>query len=505
MVAAAHPAAVRIGVELLRAGGSAVDAAIGVNAALGLMEPTGCGIGGDLMAMVWQASSGRLHALDAAGRSPRSIPAQAAPIPLHSPLAWSVPGAVDGWFALHERFGRLPLEAVLAPSIEAAERGEAVPPVIAGEWQRGARLHRDRPGFAETFMPVPRVGERFANRALARAYRLIADEGRDAFYAGAIADGIAAFSEAHGGYLSRSDLQAHRSRWVEPLSVVYRGVEIFEMPPPGQGLTALQLLQLLDGFELRVDDADSWHLLIEAKKLAFEDRARYLGGGEVPVAALLDPDYARRRAATIEMHRAAERIAPSPLEGDTTYLAVADDAGDMVSLIQSNYTGFGSGYVLPEWGFGLQNRGALFDHRPGRPNSLGPGRRPFHTIIPAFAMRDGEPWLAFGVMGADMQPQGHAQILINLLDFGMDLQQAGDAPRCYHAGSSTPTGTTMRDGGEVHLEPGVPDAIREELARRGHRLVEPVGPFGGYQAVGREDCGWVGASESRKDGCALGF
>jgi len=526
MVASAHPLATQIGLDVLRRGGSAVDAAIAVNAALGFLEPTACGIGGDLFAVVWDAKTGRLHGLDGSGRSPRSIsieaiePDEDGTVPRYSPAAWSVPGTVDAWFALHERFGRLPMADVLAPAIRAAEEGEPVPQAIAAAWGRAAVLFGDKPGFAEVFLPggrAPAEGEVFANPALAKAYRLLATAGRDAYYRGPIAASIVALSSAVGGFLSAEDLAAHRSDWVEPLSTTYRGVEVFELPPAGQGLAALQMLNILETFDLAAmgrDSAEFWHVMIEAKKLAFEDRAKFYADRDavdIPVAGLLSKAYAAERAAGIEpAGRAARRLdagEPRLHEGDTTFLAVADADGNMVALIQSNYTGFGSGYVVADWGFGIQNRGALFNLTPGTANVLAPGKRPFHTIIPAFAKRAGKPWLAFGVMGGDMQPQGHVQVLVNLIDFGMNLQEAGDAPRYYHSGSSEPTGTVMTTGGEVSLEEGVPAEVRRELVRRGHRLVQTVGLHGGYQAVAIDPATGVrsGASESRKDGCAAGY
>jgi gamma-glutamyltranspeptidase/glutathione hydrolase len=525
MVAAAHPLAARIGVDVLKQGGHAVDAAIAVNAALGFLEPVSCGIGGDLFALVWDAKSGRLHGLNASGRAPRALTADKVPaeadgtIPVYSPYAWTVPGAVDGWFELHRRFGRLPLADVLAPAAQAAREGEPVPQTIAAAWARGAQRFKDQPGFARTFLPdgrAPREGEVFRNPALARAYELIGREGRDAFYRGAIARDLLAFSRANGGFFAEEDLSAHRSEWVEPISTDYRGVTVVELPPNGQGITALMLLNILETFDLKAmgrDSAAFWHTMVEAKKIAYEDRARFIADpafAREPVDWLLSKAYARRRAALVDPARAALRIdpgRPAMAEGDTTYLAVADGEGNMVSLIQSNYTGFGSGYAVDAWGFGLQDRGAQFDLKPGLPNSLEPGKRPFHTIIPAFLMKEGRPWVAFGLMGGDMQPQGHAQVVVNLVDFGMNLQEAGDAARFYHTGSSEPTGTLMTTGGVLHLESGVPAEARRDLVRMGHRLSDAVGPFGGYQAVARDPVTGVlaGASESRKDGCALGY
>jgi len=525
MVAAAHPLAVRIGVEVLEDGGSAVDAAIAVNAALGFLEPVSCGIGGDLFAIVWDAQSGRLWGLNASGRAPRALTAEQVPaepdgtIPLYSPWAWTVPGAVDGWFELHRRFGRLPMARILRPAIRAAREGEPVPQAIAAAWQRSVARFGDKPGFAEVFLPggrAPREGEVFRNPALARAYEALAAGGRDAFYRGPIAESIVALSRAHGGRFALRDFAEHRSEWVEPVSTDYRGVTVWELPPNGQGIAALQMLNILEGFDLRSmgrDSAEFWHVMVEAKKLAYEDRARYYADpafADVPVATLISKEYARRRAALIDRRRAARRLQPGNphlREGDTTYLTVADAAGNMVSLIQSNYTGFGSGYVVADWGFGIQNRGALFSLSEGSPNRLEPGKRPFHTIIPGFATRDGKPWLSFGVMGGDMQPQGHVQVLVNLIDFGMNLQEAGDAARFHHSGSSEPTGTMMADGGVLHLESGVTAEVRRALVRLGHRVADAVGPYGGYQAIARDpETGvWAGASESRKDGCALGY
>lgn len=526
MVAAAHPLAVQLGLDVLRRGGSAVDAAIATNAALGFLEPVSCGIGGDLFALVWDARSGKLVGLNASGRAPRAvapdrIPAEAdGTIPLHSPHAWTVPGAVDGWFALHQRFGRLKMADLLGPVAAMAREGEPVPAVIADAWERGKARFAGKPGFGAIFLPggkAPAEGEVFRNPALARAYELLAKEGRDAFYCGEIARDLVSFSKAQGGALAEGDLAAHLSDWVEPLSTDYRGVRVFELPPNGQGLSALQLLDVLETFDLKGmgrSSPDFWHTMVEAKKVVFEDRARMIADpafARVPVEGLLSRAYARERARLVDPARARDRVEsghPPLSRGDTTYLAVADGEGNMVSLIQSNYTGFGSGYVLEPWGFGIHNRGAQFDLKPGRPNSLQGGKRPFHTIIPAFAMRGGRPWLAFGVMGGDMQPQGHAQVIVNLVDFGMDLQEAGDAPRFYHTGSSEPTGTLMTTGGVLHLESGVDAEIRRELVRRGHRVAETVpAAFGGYQAVARDPLTGVlsGASESRKDGGASGF
>jgi gamma-glutamyltranspeptidase / glutathione hydrolase len=527
MVCAAQPLAVQAGVEVLQAGGSAVDAAIAVNACLALMEPTSCGPGGDLFAMVWDPAAGRLAGLNASGRAPLALSIEKVPpeadgtIPLSSPYAWTVPGCVDGWFELHAKYGRLPMSRVLAAAIRYAEEGFPVSPVIADDWQRGAARFKDMPGFAEVFMPggrAPREGEAFRNPALARTLRLLAERGRDAYYRGPIAAALVRYSQAHGGFFAPEDFAAHHSTWDAPISTDYRGWTVWELPPNGQGLAALQLLNVLETFDLKGmgrESADFWHVMTEAKKLVFADRARYYADpafARVPVQELLSKDYARRRAALVDMaHAARVDSAGDPValsRRETTYLCAADSSGMMVSLIQSNYTGFGSGYVVPELGFGLQDRGALFSLHPDSPNALAPGKRPFQTIIPAFLTRDGRPRMAFGLMGGDMQPQGHAQIVVNLVDFGMNLQEAGDAIRFHHTGSSEPTGTVMKDGGVLHIEDGLPAAVLEELRRRGH-VIEPegVGAYGGYQAIWRDPVTgfYAGATERRKDGCAQGY
>ncbi len=524
MAATSQPLATQAALQVLRSGGSAVDAAIAANAVLGVVEPTGCGIGGDLFAIVWDAASGQLHGLNGTGRSPRALTAAMLAerglekIPAHGPLPVTVPGCVDGWFALHDRFGRLPMTAVLAPAIGYARDGFPVSAVIAAAWARGVRALRDYPGFAEVFTidgRAPRKGELFRNPALATTLERIAADGRDAFYDGEIAGQLVDFLAAEGGFLSREDLAAHRSEWVTPVSVSYRGFEVHELPPNGQGIAALQMLNILESYDLGAmgfGSADYVHLLVEAKKLAFEDRAHWYADpafGDLPVERLISEEYATERRALIG-ERAAARYDTgiAALEhGDTVYLSVADADGNMVSLIQSNYRGMGSGMTPPTLGFCLQDRGELFDLEPGRPNSYAPGKRPFHTIIPAFVTRDGAPYLSFGVMGGAMQPQGHVQILVNLLDFGMNLQEAGDAPRVRHSGSSQPTGERMTDGGTVLLEPGFPASLAEALRERGHRVEVATDGFGGYQAVLRRlDNGvYVGATEARKDGHAAGY
>ena len=526
MVAAAHPLAVQVGLDVLKHGGSAVDAAIAANAALGLMEPVSCGLGGDLFAMVWDPTSGKLYGLNGSGRAPLALtPDKVAAekdgtIPPYSVYSWTVPGCADGWFELHRRFGRLSMKELLAPTIAYAREGVPVPQVIAGSWARGAKVFGEKPGFADVFLPngkPPAVGEPFANPALADTLELLAAGGRDAYYRGPIAEAIVAFSKRVGGFFSLEDFAKHRSEWQEPISTTYRGYTVWELPPNGQGLAALELLNILERFDLKAlgrDSPDFWHILVEAKKLAFADRARYYADPAffpAPVQALLDKAYSAKQAQRIDMKRAARAVEagnPALQRGDTTFLVTADERGMMVALIQSNYTGFGSGYVVPELGFGIHSRGALFSLQAASPNVLAPGKRPFHTIIPAFLGKDGTPLMAFGVMGGDMQPQGHAQIVVNLVDLGMNLQEAGDAPRFYHTEDNEPTGTVMRDGGVLHLESGIGQDVRQELLRRGHRIVEANGiVFGGYQAIWRDPASGVlfGASESRKDGCAAGY
>jgi gamma-glutamyltranspeptidase/glutathione hydrolase len=528
MVASAHPLATRIGIDILMAGGNAIDAAIAVNAALGFLEPMSCGVGGDLFAILWDPSTRRIHSLNASGRAPLAIHREQIPvgpdgtIPLHTPYTWTVPGAVDGWFELHRRFGGLPMNTLLAPSIHAANEGEPVPHVIADAWQRESLALMCLPGFAATFLSggrPPREGEVFKNAALAQTYQILAEHGRDGFYEGPIATAIDEFSRQVGGFLRKEDLSLHRSEWVEPISTTYRDAVVWEPPPNSQGVTALQMLNMLEALDLTEtdwsrDSSNFWHAMVEVKKVAFEDRARFIadpGFNNIPVAKFLSKAYARELVARIDMTTAMRvtPVAAAPFwHNNTTVIAVADRDGTMIALIQSNYDDFGSGYVVSECGFAIQNRGAQFDIRPGRANSLESGKRPFHTLMPALVTRAEQPWIAFGVMGGDMQPQGQVQVVVNLLDFKMDLQECGDAPRYCHTDSAEPTGTLTQNGGTLALEPGVPEDVRYELVRRGHRLSDaPSHKFGGYQAVARHPITGVlaGATESRKDGCAIGY
>jgi gamma-glutamyltranspeptidase/glutathione hydrolase len=525
MAATSQPLVTQIALDILKQGGSAVDAAIAANAALGLMEPTGNGIGGDLFAIVWDPKTRKLYGLNGSGRSPASLTLEhfrkegLTRVPSHGPLPVTVPGTVDGWFELHGRFGRLPMTDVLAPAIGYARDGFPLSELIAYYWGRSVPLLEKWPGFRETFMPggrAPRKGEMFRNPMLAGTLERIAREGRDVFYRGDMARTMDAFMKRVGGFLSYEDLAAHRSEWVEPVSTSYRGYELWELPPNGQGIAALQILNILEGYDLAsmgFGSVEHIHYFLEAKKLAFEDRARFYADpdfADIPVKTLISKEYAAARRELISPERASRTVEPgNPAleEGDTIYLTTADADGMMVSLIQSNYRGMGCGLAPDGLGFIFQDRGELFDLEEGRFNTYAPRKRPFHTIIPAFVTRGGEPYMSFGVMGGATQPQAHVQILLNLIDFGMNLQEAGDAPRILHSGSSQPTGERMTDGGRVYLETGFPYESIRELVRMGHRVGFSVGPFGGYQAILRdkEQGVYYGASESRKDGQAAGY
>ena len=525
MAATSQPLATQIALDILKQGGTAVDAAIAANAALGLMEPTGCGIGGDLFAMVWSGPEQRLYGLNASGRSPYSLTLDEfatqglTKIPSTGPLPVTVPGCVDGWIELHKLFGKLPMETVLAPAIGYAREGFPLSELIAHYWAMSVSSLGDFPNFKETFTidgRAPRKGEIFRNPALANTYEIIAQQGRAGFYDGPVAEAIATYMKRVGGFLTAKDLKDHRSEWVIPVSTEYRGYRVFELPPNGQGIAALQILNILEGYDVRAmgfGSAEYIHCFLEAKKLAFEDRAKFYADpdfNKLPVEALISKPYAAQRRALINPKRAGRAYAPgNPAleQGDTIYLTVADSQGTMVSLIQSNYRGMGSGCTPDGLGFCLQDRGELFNLEEGHFNSYAPHKRPFHTIIPAFVMHQDKPYMTFGVMGGATQPQAHAQIIVNLVDFDMNLQEAGDAPRILHVGSSQPTGQTMTDGGTVSLETGVPyDHIRQ-LVQMGHRIQTNVGSFGGYQAI-RIDPNtgtYYGASESRKDGQAAGY
>lgn len=532
MAATSQPLATQIALDVMKQGGSAVDAAIAANAALGLMEPTGCGIGGDLYAIVWSANEQKLYGLNASGRSPKGLSLaqlQAevkklgrSDIPPLGMLPISVPGAVDGWFELHGKFGKLPMDKVLAPAIAYAEQGFPVSELIAYYWNASVPKLSSQPGdFKGTFTingQGPKTGDLFKNPALATTYKAIAQGGREAFYKGDIARRIDAFMQKNGGYLRYDDFASHQSTWVEPVSVNYRGYDVWELPPNGQGIAALQMLQILKNFDLKgmgFNSPDSLHTLIEAKKLAFEDRAKFYADmdfAKVPVKELISEQYGRERAKLIGP-KAAQRVDagnPHLYHGDTIYLTTADRDGNMVSLIQSNYRGMGSGVVVPGLGFGFQDRGQMFSLDPKHHNAYAPGKRPFQTIIPAFITKDGKPYVSFGVMGGAMQPQGHVQIVVNMIDYGMNLQEAGDAARWQHLGSTEPTdGSDMylQNGGYTEVERGVPWQTIQQLMQRGHDIRYGFGGYGGYQAIKRDPKTGVyyGASESRKDGQAAGY
>ncbi len=526
MVATSHPLAAQIGLDILKKGGNAVDAAIATSAAMGLMEPMSCGVGGDLYAIVWDAKTKKLYGLNASGRSPyRATLALFAEkglkeIPLAGPLSWSVPGCVDGWDELRKRFGTMKLQQLLEPSIRYAEEGFAVTEVIAGYWKGAEAKLRRHPDAVKTYLiqdQAPRAGQLFKNPNLARTYGEIATHGAGAFYKGRIAQEIVTFSDKNGGLFSLKDFSDHSSTWVEPVSTSYRGYEVWELPPPGQGIAVLQMLNILEGYDLKKmgqRSADYWHLFVEAKKLAYADRARFYADpafAQVPTAELIAKPYAERRRQLIDPRKALGNVeAGDPKLGrsETIYLCVVDKDRNCVSLIQSNYMGFGSGLVPGDLGFALQNRGTLFALDAGHPNGLEPHKRPFHTIIPSLVTKDGRPWLVFGVMGGDMQPQGQVQVLCNLIDFGMNVQEAGEAPRIEHLGSATPTGQPAKEsGGTVAVEGGIPTGVVRELVQRGHHVNHVQTNTSGYQGILIDPKTNVlqGGSEPRKDGCAVGY
>jgi len=525
MVATSQPLAAQIGIDILKKGGNAIDAAIAVNAALGLMEPTSCGIGGDLFAIVWINKEKKLYGLNASGPAPKAISLEyfkkkgIKRIPLHGPLPWTVPGCVNGWFELHRRFGKLSMKEILEPAINYAENGFPLSEVIAYYWERAVKAFKNYKNFQKLYAPGGKIlkkGDIFKNPELARTYRLLAEKGRDVFYKGEIAKRIVEYSKRVGGFFQLEDFANFHSEWVQPLSVNYRGYDVWELPPNGQGIAVLQMLNMLKKFDLKSmghNSAEYLHTLIEIKKIVYEDRARFYADprfSRVPVKTLLSEEYALKRLEFFNPERANLSI-PSGEEileeGDTAYLTVVDKDFNAVSLIQSNYAGFGSGMVPDGLGFCLQDRGALFSLEEGHLNVIAPGKRPFHTIIPGFVTKDNEPVFSFGVMGGAMQPQGHVQILCNIIDFGMNIQEAGDAPRFRHMGSSQPNGGKMEDGGIVYVESGISPEVIRELIRKGHRVAHAIGIFGGYQGI------WIdtkrgiliGASESRKDGCAIGY
>ncbi len=558
MVCTSVPAATQVGLDILKRGGNAVDAAIAANATLGLMEPVSNGIGGDLFAIVYSAKENKLYGINGSGRSPLGLSYEQMKaeldklhrktIPPRGMLPISVPGTVDAWSELHKKFGKLKLSDDLAPAVKYAEEGFPVTELIAFYWHFGPEVYKDLPGaFLQAYTldgkgRTPAKGDIFKNPALAKTLRLIGEKGRDAFYKGEIADKIDKFMRENGGFLRKADFEKHTSTWVDPVSTNYRGYDVFELPPNGQGIATLQILNILEGFDLKSmgrNSAETLHAMIEAKKIAWADRAKFYADPEfakIPLAGLLSKEYAGERRKLIDPGHAAKAVEAgvppanraesqatreplqdsaatpkrSPIDdGDTIYMCTADDEGNMVSLIQSNYRGMGSGIVVPGLGFMFQDRGELFSMEPGHANVYAPGKRPFHTIIPGFVMKDGKPWESFGVMGGGMQPQGHVQVLTNQIDFGLNAQEAGDAARWQHEGDNEPTGEKMEKGGYVEVESGIPYEIVRELEKRGHEVRFDVGGYGGYQAIKVElhdgQRVYVGASESRKDGQAAGY
>jgi gamma-glutamyltranspeptidase/glutathione hydrolase len=523
MAATSQPLATQVALDILKKGGNAIDAAIAANAVLGVVEPTGSGIGGDLFAIIWSADKGKLYGLNASGRSPRSLKLEYFKengyefIPSYGPLPVSVPGCVDGWYEMHDMFGRLPMKDILQPAINYAREGFPVTEVIAYQLDKGTEILKEYPNIKEVYMPggkAPSKGEIFKNPFLASTLEKIVKGGRNEFYRGTIARDIDAFMKKLGGFLTYDDMMRHHSEWVEPVSTTYRGYEVWELPPNGQGIAALQMLNILEGFDIAAmgfGSSEYIHVFTEAKKLAFEDRAKYYADpvfSATPVTQLISKKYAAERRKLIDREKAAKIYDPGKIEaGNTVYLTVADKFGNMVSLIQSNYRGMGSGMCPTGLSFVLQDRGEMFSLEEGHNNAYSPGKRPFHTIIPAFITKNNKPWISFGVMGGDMQPQGHVQIVVNLIDFKMNLQEAGDAPRIHHIGSSEPTGQQMTDGGVLLLEGGFRTEVIQKLMTMGHIIQWDLGGYGGYQAIMWDEKNkvWFGASESRKDGQAAGY
>jgi len=520
MAATSHPLATQTAIDVLKSGGNAIDAAIAANAVLGLVEPTGCGIGGDLFAIVWDEKTNQLYGLNSSGPASKKMSIDYVKqqgfekIPAYGALPVTVPGAVAGWSALHDKFGKLPFENLFNNAIDYANSGFPVTELIAYYLERSSSVFKDYENFSSVWMPsgaTPKKGEIFKNPLLAKTYQAIAKTNGQSFYEGSTAAEIIKILNENGNPMSLSDLRNFSPEWVEPVSTNYRGYDVWELPPNGQGIAALQILNILENYDVRnmgFDSAEYIHLFVEAKKLAFEDRAKYYADSNfssIPTTKLISKEYALERNKLINMNNAAKRFDAGLEDGDTIYLTVADKYGNMVSLIQSNYRGMGSGIVPDNSGFMLQDRGEMFSMDPNHKNSLIGGKRPFHTIIPAFITKDNEPYISFGLMGGAMQPQGHAQIVVNLIDFDMNLQEAGDAPRIRHMGSSEPTGEVMEDGGYLTLESGFSTDIRNQLTELGHTLKDEKGGYGGYQAIMLIDDVYYGASESRKDGQASGY
>ena len=479
-----------------------------------------------MFVIYWDNKTKTLYGLNGSGRSPHSISRKVFQdkgldeIPINGPLSWSVPGCVDGWEMVRKRFGTLGFKDLLADPIKTAQEGFPVSEIIGRSWAGSRAALAEWADSARTYLPngqAPRVGQIFTNPDLAWSYRQIAEHGRDAFYTGEVASRIVDFSKDNGGFFSMKDFADHHGDWIDPVSTSYRGHDIWELPPNGQGIAALQMLNVLEHHDIKSlghNSAEHIHLFVEAKKLAFADRARFYADpdfGKLPTSELISKEYGRKQNARVDLERAATDVPsgdPKLEHGDTVYLTVVDKDRNCCSFIQSNYHGFGSKVVPGKVGFCLQNRGQLFALDDKHLNRLEPHKRPFHTIIPAFVTRDGKPWLCFGLMGGDMQPQGHVQVLMNIIDFGMNVQQAGDAARIRHIGSATPTGRPAdAKGGFVALETAVPIESIQSLQRLGHRIVRAPGSFGGYQAIRIDHENGVlhGATEPRKDGAAVGY
>ena len=527
MAATSHPLATQAAITILQNGGNAIDAAIAANAVLGLVEPTGCGIGGDLFAIIWSADDSKLYGINSSGPAPKNISIQKLKenginiIPPYGPLPVTVPGAVAGWVSLHKKFGKLEFKDLFNIPINLAENGFPVSEVVAFYLEKSSEVFMDYPNFKQTWMPngnIPSKGDIFKNKNLASTYKKIANSYGEDFYNGEIAEEIVNFLNEEGGYFELSDLKNFQPEWIDPVSSNYRGYDVWELPPNGQGIAALQILNILEHFnisDLGFGSAEYIHLFTEAKKIAYEDRAKYYADpkfNDIPTELLISKEYAFERKKLLNTKKASKQISAGLLEdGDTIYLTVADKDGNMVSLIQSNYRGMGSGMVPKNLGFMLQDRGEMFSLDPLHFNALQGGKRPFHTIIPAFVTKDNKPFISFGLMGGAMQPQGHAQIIVNLIDFKMNLQEAGDAPRFRHLGSSQPTGETMIDGGFLIFESGFKDQELSTLKNFGHTIKSEnddeylKGAFGGYQAIMLNNNVYIGASESRKDGYAAGY
>lgn len=516
MAATSHPIATLIALDILKKGGTAIDAAIAANAFLGLADPGDAGMGGDLFAIVWDAQTGKLHGLNASGRSAQSLTVEKMKAEIEKgnrygrgALSVTVPGVVDGWYTLHEKFGKLPMAEIFQPTIDYARQGIPITQEVEYSQHTYGKPFleaTDNPNFHAVYLKdgdFLREGDLFSNADLANSMEIMATKGRDAFYKGEIGDKIIAHIKDRGGYLSKKDLASHTSTWIDPVSVNYRGYDVWEMPPNSQGMAALQMLTILEGFDIKAmgfGSADHIHHFLEAKKLAYEDMRMFYGDPEfssIPIEELLSEEYAAKRRALIQPEEAGEYDPGLEIDGNTVYLTVADKDGNMISLIQSNAGHFGSGEVPEGLGFVLQNRGGGFTMSEGHINTYAPNKRPFHTIIPAFVTKDGQPYISFGLKGGDMQTQGHVQMIMNIIDFGMNVQESGDAPRIYHSGGQ---GT-----GEVAVETGFDYNVLRELMNRGHEVKFSAGAYGGYQAIMVKDGIYYGASESREDGMAAGY